>query len=119
MDRQHSSALACPYNLEPWQPDTVWKAWSHCNPPSDLKDFVHAALWHKLPVGHRQANWQLAEVDCPLDGALETVQPSLLHCRYLPVAFDTIAKCFPDWKEGTLGIQRLIDMIRRSPYRRQ
>ena len=37
------------------------------------------------------------------------MQHSLIHRRYLPVAFGTIAKCFPAWKEGALGIQRMID----------
>ena len=37
------------------------------------------------------------------------MQHPLLHCRYLPVAYDTIVKCFPDWDKGVLGVRRLID----------
>ena len=44
------------YDFDPRKPDLVWTAWRRCNLPSDLKDFVHAALWYKLPVGHRQAS---------------------------------------------------------------
>ena len=109
IDTKLLSYVSYPYDFEPRQEQKVWKAWWRCNLPSDLKDFVHAALWQRLPVGHRQANWKPLETCCPLDGSLETVRHSLLHCRYLPVAYDTIAKCFPDWGSGVLGIQRLID----------
>ena len=108
IDTKLLSYVSYPYDFEPRQEQKVWKAWWRCNLPSDLKDFVHA-LWERLPVGHRQANWKPLENCCPLDGSLETVRHSLLHCRYLPVAYDTIAKCFPDWGSGVLGIQRLID----------
>ena len=33
----------------------------------------------------------------------------MLHCHYLPVAYDTIVELFPEWDKGVLGIQRLID----------
>ena len=109
IDTKLLSYVSYPYDFEPRPEQKVWKACCHCNPRSDLKDFVHAALWQCLPVGHRQAKWKPVESCCPIHGSLETVRHSLLHCRYLPLADDTIAECFPDWGSGVLGIQRLID----------
>ena len=102
--------LVYPYNFEPRQPHAVWKAWAQCNLPSDLKDFVHSARWQKLLMGHRQANWRPADINCPLNGALGTMQHALLHCRYLPVAFDTIVQLSNASLTGrTVGVQHLID----------
>ena len=43
-----------PYSLKPRQPDSVWEAFHRCNLPPRHKDFIHKALWSRLPVGQRQ-----------------------------------------------------------------
>ena len=109
IDSKLIAYVSYPYTFEPRQRREVWQAWWRCNLPLDRKDFVYAALWRKLPVGSRQAAWKPLDTHSPLDGAIETMQHSLLRCRYLPVAYDTTVKCFPDWDQSILGVQRLID----------
>ena len=104
IDSKAIAYVSYAYTFGPRQQREVWQAWWRCNLPLDLKDFVYAAVWRKLPVGSKQAAWKLLDTHCPLDGAIETMQHSLLHCCYLPVAYDTIVKCFPDWDQGILGV---------------
>ena len=73
-------------------PDT-WRAWARLSlPPSDLV-FIQTALWRKLTVGCRLANWQPAETACPLDRAQETMEHALTECRFLPTAFHLAVQC--------------------------
>ena len=67
---------------------------------SHLKDFVHQALWAKLPVGEWLAAWKLLEVICPLDGQVETMLHARFQCKFTDLAFQHIANCFPDWEAG-------------------
>ena len=58
--------------LAPIQPEPIWKAIQ----TSQMKSFIHEALWCKLRAGQCQKEWKPLEMYCPLDGKLET-----LACR--------------------------------------
>ena len=62
-------------------------------PPSH-KDFIHRALWAKLPVGQRQQDWKPFEVWCPIDNELESISHALFHCRFLVGAFEVVNTAF-------------------------
>ena len=72
----------------------VWVKFCISRIPLNLKDFVRKALWKKLPVGTRLSKWMPTALHCPLDGAVETTDHTLSTCRFLPVAKNTISKCF-------------------------
>ena len=52
----------------PRQKPEVWKAWHKLLPPPPPPDkqFIQTALWKKLLVGVRLANWQPHETTCPI-----------------------------------------------------
>ena len=79
--------LSQPYSLKPRQPDSVWDAFHRCNLPPRHKDFIHKALWARLPVGQRQQSWKPLEVWCPIDQELETVAHTLYHCQFVQKSF--------------------------------
>ena len=52
------------------------------------------ALWKKLTVGSRLADWLLRGTACPLHpNAQETMQHALLHCKFLHPAFFIVQQC--------------------------
>ena len=83
-----------PYSLKPRQPDSVWEAFHRCNLPPRHKDFIHKALWSRLPVGQRQQSWKPLEVWCPVDQELETVAHTLYHCQFVQKSFAFINQVF-------------------------
>ena len=86
--------LSLPHSLTPRQPDAVWQAFHRCNLPPSNKDFIHRALWAKLPVGQCQQHWQPLEVWCPIDNELESISHAIFHCRFLVGAFEVVNTAF-------------------------
>ena len=112
--------LSYPYDFHPRQDPSVWQAYNRCRLPAPLKDFVHQALWAKLPVGERLVSWKALEVTCPLNRS--TIQHALFHCKFVDTAFTHISACFHEWTEGPHGInfcwtrRRLTRCSRRSEF---
>ena len=79
----------------PRQTEEVWKAFFSSDFPAPHRDTIYQALWKKLPVGERLRSWLPGEVNCPLDGACESVLHAVTACKFLPVAYNTVDKCFP------------------------
>ena len=77
--------LSQPHSLKPRQPNSVWEAFHRCNLPPRHKDFIHKALWARLPVGHRQQSWKPLEVWCPINQELETAPPRLIRQGILTI----------------------------------
>ena len=77
-----AAMLSQPHSLKPRQPGKVWSAFHKLNLPPNQKDFIHKALWSRLPVGEHQQARKPLEVWCPVDNELETIQHSLYQCRF-------------------------------------
>ena len=61
--------------------------------PPKHHTFIQTALWKKIPVGLRLANWLPHNVPCPIDGQVEDVEHALCGCRFLTPAFHIAQQC--------------------------
>jgi hypothetical protein len=104
----HACMLSLPHSLTPRQPDAVWQAFHRCNLPPSHKDFIHRALWAKLPVGQRQQDWKPLEVWCPIDNELESISHTLFHCRFLVGAFEVVNTAFRSTGPHPFDVVRLL-----------
>ena len=77
----------------PRQKPEVWKAWHKLLLPPPDRQFIQTALWKKLSVGVRLANWQPHETACPICGVQETSQHAVAGCRYVSVAAHIATQC--------------------------
>ena len=77
----------------PGQPLEVWTAWPKLLLPPADRQFIHTALWKKLTVGVRLANWQPVGTTCPICGLLETTQHALTAYKYFSVAAHVASQC--------------------------
>ena len=109
--------LSYPYDFQPRQDPKVWQEYNRCALPSQLKDFIHQALWAELPVGERHASWKPLEVTCPLDGLIETSTHALFLCRFVDTALQHVVNCFPNSTEGPQGLKQLLDKNLAESFR--
>ena len=100
--------LSGPHTLKPRQPDEVWSVFWDLKLPVKQKDFVHQALWSRLPVGQRQSAWKPLEVWCPLVCEVETVQHNLFSCQDLIGAFDIIDTAFRSQNHNYTSVKSLL-----------
>ena len=77
----------------PRQQPEVWQAWQKLLLPPADRELMQTALWKKLMVGVRLANWQPAGTACPICGLLETTQHALTACKYFSVAAHVASRC--------------------------
>ena len=88
------SRLSYPVKLKSRQSRDIWGKFCSSEVPLHLKDFIRKTLWKKLRVGRRLSKWIRNAPHCPRDRMEETLEHTLPTCRFVPFAFDTIAKCF-------------------------
>ena len=103
-----AAMLSLPHSLKPRQPGEIWQAFHASHLPPALKDFVHKALWARLPVGQRQAAWKPLEVWCPIDHEPETLQHALYHCHLLVGAFEVIDTAFRTTGQAPFSTRQLL-----------
>ena len=107
--RSHMAGLlSLQHTLQRRQSEEVWTAFHKLCLPAKQKDFIHRALWKRLPVRHRQDKWKPLEVWCPLEGELETIKHALLSCHYLPRAFDIIDTAFRSHNTPVLSVKHML-----------
>ena len=75
------------------QTPETWQAWTKLSIPPKHHSFIQTALWKKLPVGTRLANWLPQHTHCLVDGKPEDMRHALLECRFLPPAYHIAEQC--------------------------
>ena len=80
---------------DPRQTPETWQAWTKLSIPPKHHSFIQTALWKKLPVGTRLANWLPQHTHCLVDGKPEDMRHALLECRFLPPAKSEVAHKWP------------------------
>ena len=78
---------------DPRQTPETWQAWTKLSIPPKHHSFIQTALWKKLPVGTRLANWLPQHTHCLVDGKPEDMRHALLECRFLPPAYHIAEQC--------------------------
>ena len=88
--------LATSEHVKPRQPPEVWSAFLKITCPPRFREFLHSALWRKLPVGAQLNNWLHDGGRCPFHQELETVPRALSECLLLGVATSFVHLVFPE-----------------------
>ena len=78
---------------DPRQTPETWQAWTKLSIPPKHHSFIQTALWKKLPVRTRLANWLPQHTHCLVDGKPEDMRHALLECRFLPPAYHIAEQC--------------------------
>ena len=88
--------LATSEYVKPRQPPEVWSAFLNITCPPRFREFLHSALWRKLPVGARLNSWLNDGGFCPFLQEVETVPHALSECLFLGVATSFVNLVFPE-----------------------
>ena len=74
----------------------VWNAFLKITCPLRFREFLHTALWRKLPIGARLDSWLNNGGFCSFHQKVETVSHALTECLFLGAVSSFFNIVFPE-----------------------